>query len=227
MTAMASINPGARAGEPAADSTVRTAGHAGEPGGAAPAGQVRFAFYGRTARNDAGDAAAARHWQAERCRAAAAACGGQVTAWFFDTACPSDRPWPSRPQGRALLAALADPHRGVDAVVAADAARLLPRRPAGAGTGIPGWLAGWHAPLLLADTGITISSAEEYDLMADILLGLGRLPGRGQAAPAAITRRVEARRAEPPSRGRPAARRRSSPLPPPGLPGAGTTGRPQ
>jgi len=145
------------------------------------------------ARNDAGDAAAARHWQANRCRAVAAACGGQVTAWFFDTA------------------------------------RLLPRRQAGAGTGVFGWLAAWHVPLLLADTGITISSPEEYDLMAGLLLGLGRPPGRGQAAPAAITRRIAARHTEPPPRGRPAVRRRSGPLPPdsppPGPPGANAAGR--
>jgi len=68
----------------------------------------------------------------------AAACGGQITAWFFDTACQADIPMPDRPQGRALLAALADLHRRVSAVIAADAYRVLPRRQAGAGTGIPG-----------------------------------------------------------------------------------------
>ena len=192
---------------------------------------ARFAFYGRIARNDAAEASAARHWQEDRCRAVAAACGGQITAWFFDTACQADIPMPDRPQGRALLAALADLHRRVSAVIAADAYRVLPRRQAGAGTGIPGWLAAWHAPLLLADTGITISSPQDYDLMAGLLLDADRPPGRGEAAPAQITRRaMAAPHAEPPPQGRRAARRRSPPpldSPSADLRGTGTTGRPQ
>jgi hypothetical protein len=143
---------------------------------------VRFAFYGRTARIDAADTDAERHWQQHCCRAVAAARGGQITAWFFDVACPANMPLPSRPQGRALLAALADPRRRIDAVVAADTARLLPRREVGAESSVQAWPDAWHTPLLLADTGITISSAHEYDLIAGILLGLGRPPRRGQGS---------------------------------------------
>jgi hypothetical protein len=155
---------------------------------------VRFAFYGRTARTDAADTEAERHWQQHCCRAAAAARDGQITAWFFDAACPADMPLASRPQCRALLAALADTRRRIDPVLAADTARLPPRREVGTDTRIPGWPSAWHTPLLLADTGITISPPQEYDLIADVLLGLGRPPRRGQASPAAITSRTASRR---------------------------------
>jgi hypothetical protein len=53
---------------------------------------VRFAFYGRTACTAAADIEAERHWQQRACQAAAAARRGQITAWFFDTACPADTP---------------------------------------------------------------------------------------------------------------------------------------
>jgi hypothetical protein len=87
-----------------------------------------------------------------------------------------------------------------------------------------------RAPLaVLADTGIAISSPQDYDLMAGLLLDADR--GWGEAAPAQITRRaMAAPRAEPPPQGRRGARRRSpllldSPLA--GLRGTGTAGRPQ
>lgn len=136
---------------------------------------VRFAFYGRTARTEAADTGAERHWQQQCCRAAASARGGQITTCFFDTACRADTPLASRPQGRALLAALTGPRRRMDAVVTWDAARLLPRQPR-PDTSIPAWPGAWHTPLLLADVGITISSQQENDLITGILLGL--LPGR-------------------------------------------------
>jgi hypothetical protein len=147
---------------------------------------VRFAFYGRTARTDAADTEVERHWQQRCCRAAAAARGGQITAWFFDTACPAGMPLASRPQGRALLAALTGPRRRIDAVVTWDAARLLPRQPS-PDTSVPGWPGAWDTPLLLAGTGLMISSPQEYDLITGILLGPGRPPPRGQALPSAVT----------------------------------------
>ncbi len=153
---------------------------------------VRFAFYGRTARTEAADTDAERHWQQQCCRAAAAARGGQITACFFDTACPADTPLASRPQGRALLAALTGPRRHIDAVVTWDAARLLPRQPR-PGTSIAAWPGDLDTPLLLAAAGITISSPQEYDLITGILLGLGRPPRREQAPPAAITSRTTTR----------------------------------
>ena len=157
---------------------------------------VRFAFYGRTARTDTADTEAELLWQQHCCRAAAAAHGGQITTWFFDTSCPADMPLASRPQGRALLAALAGPRRPIGAVVATDLARLLPRQ-AAPDTSVPGWPGAWHTPLLLARAGITISSPQEYDLFTGILLGLGKPSRRGLALAAAITNLTTARYRRP------------------------------
>jgi hypothetical protein len=154
---------------------------------------VRFAFYGRTARTDAADTDAERHWQQRCCRAAAAARGGQITACFFGTACPAGMPMASRPHGRALLAALTGPRRRIDAVVTWDAARLLPRQP-GPDASVPGWPGAWHTPLLLAGAGITISSPQDHGLITGILLGPGGPPRREQALPAAVTSRTASRR---------------------------------
>lgn len=146
---------------------------------------AQCAFYGRIARNDTADAIAARQWQEGRCRAAAAARGAQITAWFFDTACRADQPLASRPAGIALLARIADPDRRADAVITQNADRVLPRRNIGAAYAVCSLLAARHAPLLLADTGIVICSAEDFDLIAGVLLGTSRhavrpRPGNGQ-----------------------------------------------
>jgi hypothetical protein len=103
----------------------------------------------------------------------------------------------SRPHGRALLAALDGLRRRIDAVVTWDAVCLLPRRQAHPGTA-PGWLAAWHTALLLADTGIMISSTQEDDLILGILLGAGGSLDRRQAAPRSFTRHAALRRAGPP-----------------------------
>ena len=104
---------------------------------------VRFAFYGRTARTDATETAAEQYWQQYCCRAAAAACGGQIISWFSHDACAARMALAGRPRGRELLAALDDPRSRVGALVATDAARLLPRQP-GPGRQRP-WRAGCGA----------------------------------------------------------------------------------
>ena len=71
---------------------------------------VPAAFYGRTAHAvGTGDSQADRYRQLALCRTVAAACGGRVTAEFFDEDCRADYPWRRRPQGRSLLAALPGP----------------------------------------------------------------------------------------------------------------------
>jgi hypothetical protein len=81
-----------------------------------------------------------------------------------------------RPQGRSLLAALPGPGRPAGAVVVADPWRLLPRRPAPGGTSILTQLAFRRVQLVLADSGMVISSAREYALLGRLLPG----PGGGQ-----------------------------------------------
>jgi site-specific DNA recombinase len=54
----------------------------------------------------------------QRDQAAALVAGhGRIVAGFFDTGFSRTLAWPRRPQAAALVAALADPDRGWDAVV--------------------------------------------------------------------------------------------------------------
>jgi site-specific DNA recombinase len=86
----------------------RTAGQA--PGG------LRFAFYGRVSTEDWQDPVTSRARQREQ--AAALVRGhGVIVAEFFDTGESRTVAWGRRPQAAALVAALADPGRGWDAIV--------------------------------------------------------------------------------------------------------------
>lgn len=157
-----------------ADSTTPAANGPGTADRDSSLRAVPAAFYGRTAHAaGTGDSLADRYRQLALCRAVAAACGAWVTAEFFDEDCRAGYPWPGRPQGRSLLAALAGPGRPAGAVVVADPWRLLPRRPAPGGTSILTQLAFRRVQLVLADSGMVISSAREYALLGRLLLGPG------------------------------------------------------
>jgi DNA invertase Pin-like site-specific DNA recombinase len=85
---------------------------------------LRFAFYGRVSTEDYQDPASSRRWQLDvaidliRGR-------GHITAEFFDIGYSRELPWVKRPQAAALLATLADPHRGFDAIVVGEYARAF------------------------------------------------------------------------------------------------------
>jgi len=79
-------------------------------------GGLRFAFYGRVSTEDWQDPVTSRARQ--RAEAAALVAGhGLIVAEFFDAGQSRVLPWTRRPQAAALVAALADPDRGWDAVV--------------------------------------------------------------------------------------------------------------
>jgi site-specific DNA recombinase len=79
-------------------------------------GRLRFAFYGRVSTEDWQDPVTSRARQ--RDQAAALVAGhGRIVAEFFDTGYSRTLAWARRPQAAALVAALADPDRGWDAVV--------------------------------------------------------------------------------------------------------------
>jgi hypothetical protein len=79
-------------------------------------GGLRFAFYGRVSTEDWQDPVTSRARQ--RDQAAALVAGhGRIVAEFFDTGHSRTLAWARRPQASALVAALADPDRGWDAVV--------------------------------------------------------------------------------------------------------------
>ncbi len=162
-----------QAGQLTGDSTTRAAGSG--PGAAdrdSPLRAAPAAFYGRTARaGGTGDSAADRYRQLALCHSVAPACGARVTTEFFDEDCRAGDPWQDRPQGRSLLAALSRPRRPAGAVVVADPWRLLPRRPAPGEPGILARLAFRRVQLVLADSGLVISTTEEYALLGRLLTG--------------------------------------------------------
>ena len=79
-------------------------------------GGLRFAFYGRVSTEDWQDPVTSRARQRDQ-GAALIAGHGRIVAEFFDTGYSRTLAWARRPQAAALVAALADPDRGWDAVV--------------------------------------------------------------------------------------------------------------
>ena len=205
-----------QAGRAACDSMTRAASGPGTAGPDSPPRAVPVAFYGRTAcAAGTGDSRADRRsWP---CATRSPPRGWQVTAEFFNEDCRAGYPWQRRPQGRALLAALSGPGRVAGAVAVADPWRLLPRRPAPGGTPILARLAFRRVLLVLAGTGMVISSAEEYALLGRLLTGPpggSLLPGR----PSATTGRAAACPGSPPpgclaARASPGERRPAGPRP--------------
>ena len=79
-------------------------------------GRLRFAFYGRVLTEDHQDPVTSLARQ--RDQAATLVAGhGQIVAEFFDVGQSRALAWARRPQAAALVAALADPDRGWDAIV--------------------------------------------------------------------------------------------------------------
>jgi site-specific DNA recombinase len=79
-------------------------------------GRLRFVFYGRVSTEDWQDPVTSRARQREQ--AGALVRGhGQIVAEFFDTGQSRTVAWARRPQAAALVAQLADPGRGWDAIV--------------------------------------------------------------------------------------------------------------
>jgi site-specific DNA recombinase len=79
-------------------------------------GVVRFAFYGRVSTEDWQDPVTSRARQLAQAVMLIAGAG-VITAEFFDIGESRELPWARRPQAAALVAQLADPERGWDAIV--------------------------------------------------------------------------------------------------------------
>jgi site-specific DNA recombinase len=79
-------------------------------------GVLRFAFYGRVSTEDWQDPVTSRARQLQQALMLTAGVG-VITAEFFDTGESRELPWARRPQAAALVAQLADPERGWDAIV--------------------------------------------------------------------------------------------------------------
>ena len=79
-------------------------------------GRLRFVFYGRVSTEDHQDPVTSLARQREQA-AALVAGHGRIVAEFFDVGYSRTLAWARRPQAAALVAQLADPDRGWDAIV--------------------------------------------------------------------------------------------------------------
>jgi hypothetical protein len=89
-----------------------------------PQAGIRFAFYGRISTEDFQDRVSSLRWQRAVADDVVAGCG-TIVAEFFDVGYSRRLPWADRPHAGALLAALADPNRGFDAVVVGEFERAF------------------------------------------------------------------------------------------------------
>ncbi|WP_422769004.1 recombinase family protein [Plantactinospora sp. WMMC1484] len=85
---------------------------------------LRFAFYGRVSTKDYQDPVSSRRWQLDVATELIAG-RGRIVAQFFDVGFTRELSWADRPQAAALLAAVANPHRGFDAIVVGEYARAF------------------------------------------------------------------------------------------------------
>src|SRR3954464_2762586 len=86
---------------------------------------IRFAFYGRVSTEDQQDPESSKQWQLHRSRQLIEPAGGVVVTEFFDIGRSRSLPWKRRPESARLLADLARPDRGFEAVVIGEPARAF------------------------------------------------------------------------------------------------------
>jgi site-specific DNA recombinase len=87
--------------------------------------ELRLAFWGRVSTEDNQDPESSRAWQITRSKNLIEPRGGKIVAEFFDIDKSRSIPPQRRPQASALLAALADPNRGFNAVVVGEPQRAF------------------------------------------------------------------------------------------------------
>lgn len=84
---------------------------------------LRFAFYGRMSTSEFQDRASSRLWQVEMATLTIAGAG-EIVASFFDVG-SRRRGWANRPEAARLLAEIARPDRGFDAIVVGEYERAF------------------------------------------------------------------------------------------------------
>ena len=99
-------------------------GLAGRGGQVRGRGCLRFAFYGRVSTEDWQDPESSRARQLQQAVMLTAG-RGVIVAKFFDAGESRVLPWARRPQAAALVAQLADPERGWDAIVVGEYERAF------------------------------------------------------------------------------------------------------
>jgi len=135
---------------------------AAEPGH----GRLRFAFYGRVSTEDWQDPVTSRARQREQA-AALVAGHGAVVAEFFDAGESRTLAWARRPQAAALVAALADPDRGWDAIVIGEYERAFY---GGQYASMAPLFAHYGVKLWLPEAGGPVGNGEDHE---QLMLALG------------------------------------------------------
>jgi DNA invertase Pin-like site-specific DNA recombinase len=136
--------------------------------GCPPGGFLRFAFYGRVSTEDWQDPGSSLARQ--RAQAGALVRGhGQIVAEFFDAGESRMVAWGRRPQAAALVAQLADPGRGWDAIVIGEYERAFY---GGQYAAMAPLFEHYGVQLWMPETGGRVDFASEHDERVMTVLGL-------------------------------------------------------
>jgi site-specific DNA recombinase len=133
---------------------------------------MRLAFWGRVSTEDNQDPESSRGWQITRAKTLIEPYGGQIVAEFFDIDKSRSIPPQRRPQASALLAALADPRRGFEAVVVGEPQRAFYGNQFGNTFPL---FTHWGVPLRVPEVGGPIDPDNEaHDLIMSVFGGVSK-----------------------------------------------------
>ncbi|MFI5066571.1 MAG: recombinase family protein [Streptosporangiales bacterium] len=133
---------------------------------------LRLAFWGRVSTEDAQDPESSRGWEMTRAKTLIAPHGGQIVAEFFDIDKSRSIPPQRRPEASRLLAALADPNRGFDAVVVGEPQRAFYGNQFGNTFPV---FAHYRVPLWVPEVGGPIDPDNEaHDLIMSVFGGVSK-----------------------------------------------------
>src|SRR5690242_12403093 len=138
------------------------------PAGRPVRGGLRFVFYGRVSTEDWQDPVTSRARQREQAEALVRG-HGQIVAELFDAGESRTVAWARRPQAAALVAQLADPDRGWDAVVIGEYERAFYGSQYAAMAPL---LEHYGVQLWMPETGGRVDYASERDEKTMTVLGL-------------------------------------------------------
>ena len=168
---MATAREGKREAVPAAggDGLMAWAARSGRPQTGGPVrGRQRFVFYGRVSTEDWQDPVTSRARQREQ--AGALVRGhGVIVAEFFDAGQSRTVAWGRRPEAAQLVAQLADPGRGWDAIVVGEYERAFYGSQYAAMTPL---FEHYGVQLWMPEAGGRVDYASEHDEQAMTVLGL-------------------------------------------------------
>jgi site-specific DNA recombinase len=133
---------------------------------------IRFASWGRVSTEDRQDPESSRSWQRARAQTLIEPHGGQIVTEFFDIDKSRSIPPQRRPEAARLLAALADPARGFEAVVVGEPQRAFYGNQFGNTFPL---FAHYRVPLWVPEVGGPIDPENEaHDLIMSVFGGVSK-----------------------------------------------------